>query len=340
MRWKVNSSPYIFFIFLVLTISQANHSAFAENPSPYTTVIADATQKLVVHVYGGNRGEAQNISMGTYVIGNLVKFYVHISMNSTAQEMIVTPNGTEWIRMKGPIEAGTFVDYFQTQYPTGKWAILVSAKTGNQTASDIAPFEVVDKQPYTCTRTNLIGTPGNVGETKFTGRVVKTYVYPVGGVHSWDVQVDHVYFGSDIRNQTVYVQILAITYTLGHPPGYLDENITLGDEVAVYGLLNGQSVNVNGSVNYYVERLALLCEQPQVTTPQTGSDENAARTGEAALIIILLILALMVLRAKYSRGSKPTPSSISREMIEVRDPIFPQIAELSRSGVVVRLGGH
>jgi hypothetical protein len=206
--------------------------------------------------------------------------------------------------MKGPTEAGTFVGYFPTEYPIGRWAIYVTLKTSNQTATDIAPFDVVDKPPYTCPRPNVIELSGNPGETKFTGKVVKTYLYPVGGVNSWDVRVDHVYFGPNIQNETVYVQILAITLTEGHPPGYLDYNITLGDEVAVYGSLNGESVSVNGSSNYYVERLSLLCQQPQTATSQIQSIQNEPSAEAAVVFFILLIVALGALGAKGSRVTK------------------------------------
>jgi len=310
MKRRTNPSGYIFFIFLILAISQVSSSVLAGNRVSPANLSATTTQRLVVDIYSDHGGQGPNKTMGTYIIGDAVKFYIYISRNSTIQETILTPDGSVWFRMGGPMNAGTIIDYFDTQYPTGKWAISVKAQAGNEIVSDIAPFEVVDKQPYTCTKTSLFNTSGNTGETKFTGKVVKTYVYPVGGVHSWDVQVDSVYFGPDIRNQTVHVQILAVTYTLGHPPGYLDENITLGDEVAVYGLLNEQSISVNGSGNYYVEKLSTLCEQTHAPTPQIESKGIGLQMGEFVIVIILLMMAVIALRKKYGHGSNPVARTI------------------------------
>jgi len=193
-----------------------------------------------------------------------------------------------------------FVARAHTQYSTGRWAISVEAQAEDRIVSDIASFEVVDKQPYICTKTSSFNTSGSPGETRFTGKVVKTYHYSVGGVHGRDVQVDKVYFGPDIRNQTVHVQILAITRTLGNPSGYLEENITLGDEVAVYGLLNGQSISVNGSVNYYVVKLSTLCQQTYPKIPQTGSERIGLQLGEFLIAIILLVIALIAIRKRFS----------------------------------------
>ncbi len=300
-------------ILVLVTISRTTVplSASAANQFSSTNLSTIASQGLVVDIYSDQGGQGANMTIGTYVIGDVVKFYIYISKNSTIQERIITPNGTAWLRMSGPVNSGTIIDYFDTQYPTGRWAISVTAQIANETASDVAPFEVVDKQPYTCTKTSLFNTSGSPGETKFTGRVVRTYLYPVGGIHTWDVQVDHVYYGPDIRNQTVQVQILTATFTLGHPPGSLDENMTLGDEIAVYGLLthtctcmSGQSVSLNGSVNYYAEKLSTLCEHTQPQTTGTGSKVTSSNwveleIGALAIIIALLALSIIALRNKH-----------------------------------------
>jgi len=299
-KWRRTSSRYVFFIFLLAVSAQVGGTVFADSRGPPVGSSAATTQTLLVDVYSDQGGRGQNKTMGAYTIGDTVKFYIYITRNSMIQVTVITPNGSVWLRMAGPVEpSGPIIDYFDTQYPTGEWAISAKAEAGNETASDIAPFKVVDKHPYICTKTSLFDTSGNTGETKFTGKVVKTYLYPVGGVHSWDVKVDMVYFGHDIRNQTVHVQILTATYSLGHPPGYLDENITLGDEVAVYGLLNGESVSVNGSVNYYVERLSMLCEQTQA--PNSGSEGIGLQAEEFLIIIALLVIALTAVRKKYPR---------------------------------------
>lgn len=297
-KWKRNSSVCVYFILILAVGLQVSRSVLAGNQVSPAISSTTITQTLVVDIYSDQGGQESNREMGTYTIGDTVKFYIYISRNSTIEETIITPDGSVWLRMAGPVNLGIIIDYFDTQYPTGKWAISVKAQAGNRTVSDTAPFEVVDKQPYTCTKTSLFNTSGSAGEAKFTGKVVKTYIYPVGGVRSWDVQVDNVYFGPDIRNQTVHVQILAVTYTLGHPPGYLDENITLGDEIAVYGLLNGQSVSLNGSVNYYAVRLSMLCEQTYPQAPRTGSKGIGLQLGEFLVAVILLLIALIVIRKK------------------------------------------
>jgi len=76
----------------------------------------------------------------------------------------------------------------------------------------------------------------------------------------------------------------------------------LGDQVAVYGLLNGQSVSVNGSVNYYIVKLSTLCEQthPQTPqTPQTGPKGIGLQLKEFLVVVIILIIALIAVRRKY-----------------------------------------
>jgi len=254
---------------------------------------------LAVDIYSDQGGQGSNKTMGTYTIGDTVKFYIYINRNSTIQETVITPDGSVWLRMAGQVNSGTITDYFDTEYPTGRWAISVKAQIENEVVSDTAPFEVVDKEPYICTNTSLFNTSGSTGGTRITGKVVKTYRYPTGAVRSWDVQVDNVYFGPDIRNQTVHVQILAVARTLGLPSGYLDESITIGDEVAVYGLLNGQSVSVNGSVNYYLVKLSTLCEQTHPQTPQTGSQGIGPQPRELLTATVLLVIAAIAMGEKH-----------------------------------------
>lgn len=123
------------------------------NPSATTT-------QMIVDMYSDQGGQGQNKTMGSYTIGDTVKFYIYTSSNSTIQEIIVAPDGSSWLRMAGPVNSGTIIDYFETQYPTGKWAISVKAQAGNITVSDTAFFEVVDKQQYVCTKTSLLNTSG------------------------------------------------------------------------------------------------------------------------------------------------------------------------------------
>jgi len=309
MKWKRSSSVCIYLISILVASVEVSGSVPAANHVSSTNSGATAAQILVVDIYSDQGGEGPNKTMGTYTIGDTVKFYIYISRNSTIRETIITPDGSVWLRMAGSLNSGIIIEYFDTQYPTGRWAISVEAQVEDGIVSDIAFFEVVDKQPYICTKTSSFNTSGSSGETRFTGKVVKTYHYSVGGVHGWDVQVDNVYFGPDIRNQTVHVQILAITRTLGNPPGYLEENITLGDEVAVYGLLNGQSISVNGSVNYYVVKLSTLCQQTYPKTPQTGSERIGLQLGEFLIVIILLVIALIAIRKKVLRVRSQTVNS-------------------------------
>jgi len=309
IKWKRSSSVCICFISILVASLEVSSSVAAVNHMSSTNSSATAAQILVVDIYSDRGGQGSNKTMGTYTIGDTVKFYIYISRNSTIRETIITPDGSVWPRMSGPVNSGTIMDYFDTQYPTGRWAISVEAQAEKGIVSDIAFFEVVDKQPYICTKTSSLNTSGSPGETRFTGKVVKIYRYSVGGIHGWDVQVDKVYFGPDIQNQTVHVQILAITRTLGHPPGYLEENITLGDEVAVYGLLNGKSISVNGSVNYYFMKLSTLCEQAHPQTPQTGSERIGLQLGELLIAIILLVIALTIIRKKVLHVRSQTVNS-------------------------------
>jgi len=296
IKRRRSSSLFVYSVLILALGLQVSSSILAGNQASPRSSIATTTQTLAVDIYSDKGGQGSNKTMGTYTIGDTVKFYIYISGNSTIQETIITPDGSVRLRMAGQVNSGTIIDYFDTEYPTGKWAISVKAQVGDRMASDTASFEVVDRQPYICTKTSLFNTSGRTGETRFIGKVVKTYRYPVGGVHSWDVQVDNVYFGPDIRNQTVHVQILTATYTLGYPPGHFEENITLGDQVAVYGSLNGQSVSVNGSVNYYIVKLSTLCEQ---TRPPTEPKGTGLQLEQILVVVILLAIALIAIRRKY-----------------------------------------
>ncbi len=309
---RLSSSVQTYSIVVLAVILQVSSSVLAGDRVPAAGSSAAITQILAVDIYSDQGGQGSNKTMGTYTIGDTVKFYIYISRNSTIQETVITPNGSVWSRVAGPVNSGTIIDYFDTEYPTGEWAISVKAYAENDAVTDTAPYEVVDKEPYVCTKTSLFNISGSTGEIGLTGKVVKIYRYPAGGVRSWDVQVDNAYFGPDIRNQTVHVQMLAVTHTLRHPPGHLDENITLGYEVAVCDLLNGQSVSVNGSVSYYFVKLSTLCEQTHPQTPQTGPKRIGLRVGEALIVAMLLVTATIAIRKKHPQlrryGSNESPA--------------------------------
>jgi hypothetical protein len=77
-----------------------------------------------------------------------------------------------------------------------------------------------------------------------------------------------MFFGPDIRNLTVKVQLMGITRMPNFPPGYVDYGITLGDTVEVYGLLQKAGgdtfVTLNGFENYYIKKLSTLCQSPEI----------------------------------------------------------------------------
>ena len=262
---------------------------------------SETTTQIAVDIYSDQGGHGSNNTMGTYTIGDTIKFYIYVNTNTTIEVAVITPGGSVWPRMAGPVNSGIIVDYFDTQYPTGQWAISVKAQTGKGVVLDIASFEVVDKQPYTCTRTISFNTSGSAGETRFTGKIIKIYIYPVGGIRSWDVRVNEVYFGPDIRNQTVHVQVLAVTCSTGSPRGYTDENMTLGDQVAVYGFLDGNSVSVNGSVYYYVVKLSTLCERGIPPHPETGAKQTELPLGPIVGTIALVVIILGLVGKKHLR---------------------------------------
>jgi hypothetical protein len=226
------------------------------------------SQQLVVDIYTENAGRGPNVPIGTFTIGDTIKYFVFLNQNCTIEEDVITPDGSTWLRMAGPVNNGTMIEYFDAQYPTGKWAFSVKAQKGAATASDTAVFYVVDKSPYTSTKTTAFNNVTTIEEARFDGKVVKVYQYPVGGVSTWDVLVQKVYFGPEIRNLTIRVQALAITYTLGYPSGYVDNTIKLGDQVEVYGLVNQKgndtSVTLNGSEDYYIKKLSTLDQSPQI----------------------------------------------------------------------------
>ena len=206
--------------------------------------------------------------IGTFTIGDTIKYSVFLNQNCTIEEDVITPDGSIWVRMAGPVNSGTMIEYFDTQYPTGKWAFSVKAQKGAATASDTAVFFVADKPSYTSTKTTAYNNVTIIEEARFDGKIVRVYQYPVGGISTWDILVQKVYFGPEIGNLTVRVQALAITYTLGYPAGYVDNTIKLGDQVEVYGLVNQKandtSVTLNGSEDYYIKKLSTLDQSPEI----------------------------------------------------------------------------
>jgi len=270
---------FIYILILVLSFaSLASNTALLRTTYP---VLADerplqdnplnsiSPQELVVDIYTEKTGRGVNVSFGTYEVGDTIKVFIFVNQNCTIEEDLITPDGSVWVRMYGPVNNGTIMDYVDTQYPIGKWTLSVKAEAGATKASDMAVFEVIDKAPPTCTKTWSIDSGmSTIEETRFDGKVVNIYRYPVGGVYGWDILVDKVYFGPEIGNLSVKVQLMAITYTLGYPPGYVDASITLGDQVEVYGLLNQEgrdiSVTLNGSENYYIKKSSTLCESPEL----------------------------------------------------------------------------
>jgi hypothetical protein len=263
---------------LVIIVTVQVISPFIVNtlPTPFGARIHEfrslnsaSSQKLVVDIYTESGGKGPNASIGTYVVGDTIKVFVYVSENCTIEEDVITPDGTTQLRMKGPVSNGTYPWFVNAEYPTGKWALLVKAEGGGaESTSDTAVFYVVEKTPYTSVRVSTLSNVTNIEEGRFDGKVVRIYLYPVGGVSTWDVFVSRVYFGPGIENLTVRVQALATTYTLGYPPGYVDRSITLGDQVEVYGLFSQKgadtSVTLNGSENYYIKKLSTIDESPQI----------------------------------------------------------------------------
>ncbi|MCX6659962.1 MAG: PKD domain-containing protein [Candidatus Bathyarchaeota archaeon] len=230
-----------------------------------------SSQELVVDIFTEKVGRGWNVPIGTYRIGDSIKFFIFVSHNCTIRVDLIPPNGSIWVHMYGPVNNGTIIDYVDAQYPIGKWALTVKAQEGTASASDTAFFEVIDKEPYTYPRIR----PPNLDnmtameEARFDGKVVNVYRYPVGYVHGWEILVDKVYFGPDIRNSTVRAQLIDIARSRDSPPGYLDYNITLGDQVEVYGLVTEKDgkdifVELNGFENYYIKTLKTLYESPEI----------------------------------------------------------------------------
>ncbi len=227
-------------------------------------------QRLGVDIYTEGKGRGQNVPIGTYIVGDVIKVFIFVSLNSTLTESLITPDGSVWLRMYGPVDNGTMIEYVDAQYPIGEWKISVKAETGTASASDTAAFEVVEKGPYTCVMTQPPGLVNatTIEEARFTGKVVRVYLYPVGGVYSWDVLVDRMHFGPEISNITVQVQLMGVTRMPNYPPGYVDHGIMLGDRVEVYGLVrregNDTFVTLNGSENYYIKKSSTLCGSPEI----------------------------------------------------------------------------
>jgi hypothetical protein len=229
------------------------------------------SQGLIVDVYTDNAARGANVSIGTYTVGDQIKFYVSLSQNCSIKLEFITPDGSIWIREVAPVSAGTFVDYFEAQYPIGLWRIVVVAQQGSSTVTETAPFEVVDKALYTSTRT-VSPNASIIEETRFDGRVVQVYLYPRGGVYGWNISITRVYQGPESNNITVSVGVVtyneAVNVLPTLRPGYVDPNITLGDQVQVYGLLSQNmgklSVTLNGSMNYYIKKASTLFNSPEI----------------------------------------------------------------------------
>jgi len=226
------------------------------------------SQQLVVDIFTESAGRGSNVPIGTFTIGDTIKYFIFLNQNCTIEEDVITPDGSTWLRMAGPVNNGTMTEYFDTQYPTGIWGFSVKAQKGAAAASDTAMFQVVDKSSYTSTKTIALNNVTTINEARLDGKVVRVYQYPVGGVSTWDILVQKIYFGPEIRNLTVRVQALAIMYTLGYPSGYVDNTIRLGDQVEVYGLViqkgNDISVALNGSEDYYIKKLSTLDQSPEI----------------------------------------------------------------------------
>jgi len=230
-----------------------------------------SSQELVVDVFTEKAGRGWNVPIGTYRIGDSIKFFIFVSHNCTISVDLIPPNGSVWVHMYGPVNNGTIIDYVDTQYPVGKWALTVKGQESTASASDTASFEVIDKKPYTYQRIRPpnLDNMTTMEEARFDGKVVNVYRYPVGYVHGWEILVDKVIFGPDIRNSTVRAQLIDIDRSRDFPPGYLDHNITLGDQVEVYGLVtlkDGKNifVELNGFENYYIKTLKTLYESPEI----------------------------------------------------------------------------
>jgi hypothetical protein len=227
---------------------------------------------LSVTIYTNNPATGQNASIGTYTVGDMIKVFILINQNCIEKVVLVTPDGSMWLREFGPTSAGTFPYFIEAQYPTGKWTLSVTATTAASTVVDTAAFEVVDKAPYLCVLTCSVKSTSTIEETRFDGKIVNVYVYPVGGVYGWDILVNRIYVGPEIQNRTVSVQALeyieSTSVVPSDRPGYVDPNITLGDQVEVYGLLSNStgklSVSLNGSEDYYIKNLRTLCESPRI----------------------------------------------------------------------------
>lgn len=250
-----------------------------------------STQGLRVDIYTEKGGRGLNVPIGTYTVGDTIKVYIYVSRNCTIEFDLITPDGSVWNRMYGPVNNGTMIDYVNAQYPIGKWAFFVKAKAGTESASDTAAFVVIEKEPYICTKTPSLNLDiaTRIDEARFNGKVVGVYLYPAGDVHSWDIFVDKMFFGPDIRNLTVKVQLMGITRMPNFPPGYVDYGITLGDAVEVYGLVQkdgrGTFVILNGFENYYIKKSSTICQSPEIIlfTREVSADNLTVRIDGIAM---------------------------------------------------------
>lgn len=101
---------------LISTFPIATNAAPRQSSSLNSTL----SQQLVVGIYVENQGRGPNASIGIYTVGDQIKFYIYLSQNCSLRLGLVTPDGSVQLKMAGPGNAGTFVDYVEAQYPIGE----------------------------------------------------------------------------------------------------------------------------------------------------------------------------------------------------------------------------
>ncbi len=94
-------------------------------------------------------------------------------------------------------------------------------------------------------------------DIRFNGTVIESIEAAMPGAPwGWVVQVDEVLNGPQPRNDRLNVTTAAVA----PPCGYMDPDITKGDQVCVYGRYNspdGCEVSLSGSDDYYMQRSSL-----------------------------------------------------------------------------------
>lgn len=92
--------------------------------------------------------------------------------------------------------------------------------------------------------------------TRFDGQALSYFKNT--GAWGWDVSVEYVIDGTqDILGQNISVYMTSANPEK-YPPGYIDPNISIGDNVSVYGWLMGDNpgsyhVLLVGSKGYYIK---------------------------------------------------------------------------------------